>query len=619
MSEITAPKSILVLDEHTANRIAAGEVIERPASVVKELVENSIDAGATQIQITIEDGGKELIKVVDNGQGMLRDDSVTAFQRHATSKISSAEDLFAIRTLGFRGEALPSIASVSTIEVVTKRTADAAATRLDIEAGTVTNLESVGAPEGTSIAVHRLFFNTPARLKFLRSAQTELSHITDVVGRLALSHPGISFRLLHGEREIISVTGTGDVISVAAAIYGRDAAKQLIPIEFDNPALRVHGFVTRPSFTRSNRAQQVFFVNGRFVRSKTLTHAVDHSYRDLILQPGRYPTAIVFIDIDPALVDVNVHPSKAEVKFSSDQEVHRALSSAVRGALMSGGAVPVITESSKPSPRQSGSYSQSPEQESFLRPPDEADMTRFREFMLKRSEFDTLPGISDPFEWRSEPQPATSEGASSPAIEPSPAVRLRNLRVIGQARDTYILTESEDGVLIIDQHVAHERVIFEQLMKVRSSGRPVMQGLVLPITLELSRKEGLLVSERLEDLRSIGFDIEVFGKDSFVVRAVPADAKAHDTEQLLRDIIAELVDVSVARHLVARPEQVLITTSCKLAIKAGDSLSMPEMDDLIRQLLATENPFVCPHGRPIIISLTNWELDRKFKRPVSGG
>ena len=613
---VNSESSIIVLDEHTANRIAAGEVIERPASVVKELVENSIDAGATQIRITLEDGGKELIKVSDNGVGMTRADAVTAIQRHATSKIRTAEDLFAIRTLGFRGEALPSIASVSTMELITKHASEAAATRIEIEAGTITNLESLGAPQGTTVLVHRLFFNTPARLKFLRSAQTELSHITELVGRFALSHAAIDFRLMHGSREVLSVTGKGDVLAAAAAVYGRDVARQLVPVDFEVPSLKVWGYVSKPSFTRANRAHQVFFVNRRCVRNKTLTHAADQAYRDLVIQPGRYPILIVFVDIAPELVDVNVHPTKAEVKFSSDHEVHAALFRAIRDALMAGGAMPSVTEAREAGRPIIVDRRHVPPQ-GFLLPPEDSDVAAFRQAVLRRSELEEFPTArDDPFDWGGAPQAVRPPVPPSEEVERPAPIRLRNARVIGQARNTYILAECEDGILVIDQHVAHERVLFERLRKSRQDGQAVMQGLVIPITLELSRREGLLLGERLDDLRGIGFDIEVFGRDAFVVRAVPAEAKAKEAEQLLRDIIAELVEVSVTRHLVARPEQVLITTACKLAIKAGDPLSMPEMDDLIRRLIASENPFVCPHGRPIIISLANWELDRKFRRPV---
>lgn len=617
MSDFISHSIVNILDEHTANRIAAGEVIERPASVVKELVENSIDAHASVVRVNLEDGGKELIQIIDNGVGMSREDAVVALQRHATSKISSADDLFAIQTLGFRGEALPSIASVSMMEIVSKHKNDPAATRLEVEAGTIRNLESVGAPEGTTMSVRRLFFNTPARLKFMRSAQTELGHITELVGRLALSYPGVSFRLNHGEREVLSVTGTGDVLGAAASVYGRDVAKQLIPVGYDSPAIKVTGYVSRPSFTRANRGHQVFFVNGRCIKNRTMNHAADHAYRDFILQPGRYPVLIIFVEMDPMLVDVNVHPTKAEVKFSSDQEIHHVVHKAVREALLSGGAVPTLTEArTARGPVTSEPRAFASPQVQLIPRPDESDVQAFREAVQRRVET-----VGDPFDWSAVRTTAPSAmpeetQVQTETLEPASPVRLRNVRVIGQARNMYILAESDDGLLIIDQHVAHERVLYEQLKRTRHEGQAMMQGLVIPINLELSRREAIVVTERIEDLRGIGFEIEPFGKDAFVVRATPADVKAKHAEPLLRDIIAELVDVSITKHILVRPEQVLITTSCKMAVKAGDPLSMPEMSDLVRQLQATENPFVCPHGRPIIISLTSFELDRKFKRPT---
>lgn len=605
---------ITVLDEHTANRIAAGEVIERPASVVKELVENAIDAGATQIRVDVEDGGKELIKISDNGHGMTREDVVVSIQRHATSKIRSAEDLFAIRTLGFRGEGLPSIASVSMMEIVTKNETDSAGTRMEIQAGTITNLESVGAPLGTTMSVNRVFFNTPARLKFLRSAQTEISHIIDLVGRFALSYPKIGFRLTHGGRELLSVAGTGDVLGATAAVFGRDTAKQLIKVDYETPVMHVWGYVSNPSYTRANRSQQVFFVNRRSIKSRTITHAADFAYREFVQQPGRFPTMVLFVDIDPELVDVNVHPTKSEVKFSSDQEVHSAVHKAVKNALLGGGAIQTITETrqiTQPAPNAENIG------QGVLLTPEQSNLATFGSSVLDRNQSVPLQiDSSDPFDWRSAVQSQGIQSEQPVSVENAASVRLKNVKVIGQVRNTYIVAECEDGILIIDQHVAHERILYEALKKNREEGQAVMQGLVIPITLELSRREGLVVSERLDDLKSIGFDVEPFGSDTFILRAVPADAKAKHAEPLLRDIIAELVDVSVTKHLLARPEQVIITTSCKLAVKAGDPLTMPEMENLIKQLIVTDNPFVCPHGRPIIISLPHWDLDRKFKRPT---
>lgn len=606
---------IALLDEHTANRIAAGEVIERPASVVKELVENSIDAGSSAITVTLEEGGKELIKVTDNGCGMTREDAVLSLQRHATSKIREAEDLDAIATLGFRGEALPSIASVSVLELVTKHESEDGV-RLEVEAGTITNLETVGAPQGTSISIRKLFFNTPARLKFLKSSQTELGHITDLVGKFAMAYPSIHFRLMHNSREVLSSPATGKSINSITQVMGKDAAKQLAPISFETPAMRVTGYVSNPSLTRINRSSQVFFVNGRPVRSKTMTHALDVAYRGLLM-PGRYAVCVIFVEMAPDLVDVNVHPTKAEVKFSSEHEVHSAIHKAVNAALMEGAAAPTITDST---PRPSQPLRLTPDQRVrrqgvLVDRPAVTDLTAFQEALRRRrDEALADPGTADPFVW----QP----GVGVP-VEESPVpeadfdavrtVALRSVKVIGQARNTYIVAQCEDGVLIIDQHVAHERVLFDRMIE-QQEGRSAVQGLVIPVSLSLSPKEAAIVSQRLEQLRQVGFELEPFGGDAYVMRGAPASLKPADCEAVLRDVITELVDLSVAKHLLVKAEQVLITASCKMAIKAGDPLSMEEMERLVEDLLQCKNPFVCPHGRPVIVSLSNWELDRKFRR-----
>lgn len=613
----TSPNRISVLDEHTANRIAAGEVIERPASVVSELVQNSIDAGATSIAVTIEDGGKELIKVTDNGCGMTRQDAVLSLQRHATSKIRTVEDLDAISTLGFRGEALPSIASVSVMEMITKHETEADAVRLEVQAGTIANLESVGAPQGTTISVRKLFFNTPARLKFLKSAQTELGHITDLVGRFAMAYPSIHFRLVHNSREVLSSPATGNPLNSITQVLGRDVARQLVPISFETPAMRVSGFISNASLTRINRNYQIFFVNGRPVRSKSIAHAIDQAYRGL-LQPGRYPVAIIFIELAPELVDVNVHPTKAEVKFSSEQEIHSAVHRAVNAALMAGAAAPAITSAGDSVQRPAPPLSLTPDppryrQGAFIDSPGSVDLKAFQEALARRRE--NLPDQPDPFVWeRGVGVPVEESPVPEADFDAIRTVALSSVKVIGQARDTYIVAQCDDGILIIDQHVAHERVLFDRMLETDESRRPAVQGLVLPITLSLSVREAAIVGQRLDQLRQAGFELEPFGGETYVVRGVPASIKPADAEAVLRDVISELVDLSVTKHLLVKAEQVLITACCKMAIKAGDTLSDDEMNRLVSDLLECRNPFTCPHGRPIILSLSNWELDRKFRR-----
>lgn len=619
--EAVSANRIVLLDEHTANRIAAGEVVERPASVVKELVENSIDAGATQITVVLEEGGKELIKIVDNGIGMTRDDAVLSLQRHATSKIRDAEDLDSIRTLGFRGEALPSIASVSIIEIITKNEASHDGVRLEVEAGTITNLESVGAPQGTTISVRNLFFNTPARLKFLKTAQTEMGHITEIIGWFAMAYPGITFRLIHAGREALTSPSTGATLNSITCVLGKDVARHLVPISFETGVMNVAGYVSNPQLTRVNRRDQSFFVNGRPIKSRTITHALDQAYRGL-LQPGRYPVAVVFVDVTPELVDVNVHPTKTEVKFSSEHEVHSAVHRAVNSALMAGAAAPTLGQS-QPAQRQTPDLRLRPDdpiykQPSLIDDTREQDLAAFKEALAKRREQAIASGGAiedDPFMWqKGSGVPVEDSPVPEADFEPAPTVALRGIKVIGQARNMYILAQCDDGVLIMDQHVAHERVLFDAMRKSSEERGTAIQGLVVPVTLSLSAKESAIVSQRLEDIRKAGFDLEAFGGSAYIMRGSPANVKPGDAEAVLRDMINELVDLSIAKHLLVRPDQVLITASCKMAVKAGEPLSMEEMERLIDDLLKCENPFTCPHGRPIIISLSNWELDRKFRR-----
>ncbi len=634
MAERTvSPNSITLLDEHTANRIAAGEVVERPASVVKELVENSIDAGATQITVALEEGGKNLIKVTDNGCGMTREDAVLSLQRHATSKIRDAEDLDSISTLGFRGEALPSIASVSVVEMVTKHEAQNDGVRLEVEAGTIKNLESAGAPQGTSIYIRNLFFNTPARLKFLKTSQTELAHITEIIGWFAMAYPSIHFRLIHGNREVLASPATGVRLNSVAQVLGKDVAKQMTPIHFEPAVMQVEGFVSRPELTRINRRDQVFFVNGRPIRSKTITHAIDQAYRGL-LQPARYPVAVIFVNVTPELVDVNVHPTKAEVKFSSEHEVHSAVHRAVNEALMQGAAAPSFGETRGSGHGVSehsgmGGIAASPDglqyrQNTLIGSTDE-DITAFKEALAKRREqaisnggdtgAESQVAGDDPFVWQAgSGVPVEDSPVPEADFDAARTVALRGVKVIGQARNTYIIAQCDDGVLVIDQHVAHERVLFDQMMRSREERASTIQGLVIPVSLSLSARESAVVSQRLEQIRKSGFELEEFGGDTYVMRGAPASLRPQDAEPVLRDMIQELLDLSIAKHLLVRPDQVLITASCKMAIKAGEPQTMQEMTRLVDDLLQCENPFVCPHGRPIIVSLSNWELDRKFRR-----
>lgn len=629
---------VQVLDENTANQIAAGEVVERPAAAVKELVENALDAGARQILVELDEGGKYLIRVTDDGSGMSREDAVLSLQRHATSKIRSADDLFQITTMGFRGEALPSIASVSQMSVTTKLAGDeeAAGVQIRCAGGLLEEVSEVGARAGTSITVENLFYNVPARLKFLKSSSTELNHIVELMQRFALARPDVSFRLLHSGGEVFASGGGGAAMDACVHVFGRETARHLVPLNYEASGLRVTGYIGTPAALKSSRSAQHTFVNKRFVRNKAVTRALDEAYKAVQMLHGtRYPAAVVMIDIDPSQVDVNVSPTKTEVRFTSEGNVYSAVYKAVQEALMAGGLVPTLTQKLvPPAPDNGGAEGnrrQEPEQASLMSVPsrpagntrqEPRDMTAFHDAYKERAQngFD-----DDPFEGgmsmqaparREEPPAEAAVGADYRGRN------LDSLRVLAQTRNMYILAQTDDALVLIDQHIAHERVLYEQLLAGAegAGGGVPTQRLMIPFTLELSRREAMVVEKRLGDLRRAGFDLEPFGGDSFVVRSVPASVaekklKAQGSpEEVLRQIVDELVEKTVSRRLMLPAEEVLITASCKMAVKAGDPLSFDEMNALVADLLRSENPYTCPHGRPIIVELPNGDLDRKFGR-----
>ena len=597
---------IILLDENTSNRIAAGEVVERPASAVKELVENAIDAEATQILVQLEEGGKRRIEVTDNGWGMTAEDSVLSLQRHATSKIRTSDDLFGIKTLGFRGEALPSIASVSHLTLATKTQTDTAGTRITVHGGDIESVSEMGGRDGTTVTVEDLFYNTPARLKFLKSTPTEVARAVDVVGQLAISHPCISFRLRHREQEMFSTPGTGDSVAALSAVWGREIARNLIPILFESPGLTVRGFICTPEHTRPGRSHELFFVNSRPIRSRLLGHAVEDAVRSLT-PDGRYPIAAIFVEIAPDMVDVNVHPTKTEVKFTRDHEVHHAAGQAVKQALLSHGIVPTLGEGfgrwaggvgAASVPHIASTQASIPDREF------DALARTAIEFFSPTESVRPLSESADQFD----SQPPTPNG-QRPFSE-----QLRGFRVLGQAKNTYIIALTDDGLAVIDQHVAHERVLYEYLtVKRKEQGIPT-QRLTSPITLSLGAAEGSLLKQRLDDFAAAGWEIEPFGRDSFLVRTVPSFSRRKDVETLLKDMIDELAHQSISRRLIVQREHVTITNACKMAVKAGDPLTLEEMSGLLAQLADTENPYLCPHGRPIVITIPFHDIDRKFKR-----
>lgn len=594
-------QSVVLLDENTANRIAAGEVIERPSSVVKELVENALDAGATRIEVDLAEGGKRRIVVRDNGCGMSRADAILALQRHATSKIRSADDLFRIRTLGFRGEALPSIASVSDLRLVTKRRDDDAATEIVVRAGEIVSVGETGAPDGTTVSVENLFFNTPARLKFLKTTPTELNHAVDLLHRLALAYHRSAFRLVHDDYEMFAYPGAPDPLHAVAAVWGRDVARAMTPIRYESPALLVRGFVSNPSVSRATRAAQAMFVNGRFVRSRTITHAFDSAFKHL-MTTERHPVCVLFVDIAPELVDVNVHPTKVEVRFTRDGDVYSAVHHAIEDGLLQGGLVPeVVVQASLPA----GAELPASAEPNYLLPPKAALSS------WAQSEVDIGQDLTP-----EHPLGGVPRGESG--LIGFDGQRIGRLRVLGQSRNTYIVAETDNALILIDQHIAHERVLYEQMMNGHAERADrwgvIAQHLALPQALELGPGDARVAGERLDALARAGFLLEPFGRETFVVRAVPAAVAHRDYLGLLREIIDEMVSASTQRRLLIPQETAIIMASCKMAVKKGDPLTLDEMTRLLADLAQMENPFTCPHGRPILLSLSHHEMDRKFHR-----
>lgn len=602
MDEKNRGSVIHILSEDTANKIAAGEVIERPASVVKELVENSLDAQADEISIELGDGGKRLIRVTDNGVGMSREDAILAIQRHATSKIRSADDLFAIRTLGFRGEALPSIASVSHMEIVTRRDGDDVGTRVVCSGGEIIEISDTGAPVGTCVTVTDLFGNVPARQKFLKSAQTELSHITELINRFTISHWDTDISLVHNERSIFRFSGSNRLEDAILTVFGRDAAEAVIPILGSSGQHSIRGFVSRPSYSKANRSGQMFFVNRRFVRNRSLIHALDDAYRGILPQ-GRFPLFVGFIEVDPELVDVNVHPTKIEVKFTREWEVHNLLATAVSEALSSASVTPTGFDA-LPSAAQAIRRPSFGFRERDATPASDLDLEAFRSALAQRVGQSDAAELADVIVTTPEPvSPADTSAQNDP---------LAGAVVLAQARNMYIVLQSPAGLVLVDQHVAHERVLYDQLTG--GEGGVEIQRLMIPLTLELGRREALVLESKLADITALGFEIESFGKDTFVVRAVPTLIAEKDYEQILRDTIEELTELTVAKRLMVHREAVLTTTACKMAVKAGDRLSFEEMARLVSELKKTSNPYLCPHGRPIVVCISNRELDKMFGR-----
>jgi DNA mismatch repair protein MutL len=603
---------IRVLSEDLANQIAAGEVVERPASVVKELIENSIDARATIIRLDIEGGGKKKIRIMDNGIGMLPEECRIAFSRHATSKISKFGDLETIRSLGFRGEALPSIASVAKVRCFSARNENQGGKLIVLEGGILIEEKDFACPQGTTIEVDQLFYSTPARSKFLKGDSTEFSHITQVVTQHALAYPNIHFQLTHNGREVIQTLPTDLIHYRITELFGADLAKSLVQVTSNSEDYKLQGYVSNPVYNRSNRSAQYCFINGRFVRDKVILHATQQGYSHL-LPKGKHPALFLFVNMEPNLLDVNVHPSKAEVRFAFQQDVHQFVSRSVRDALEKNLQTPV--EEIRPiyddipiniSYENSGFRQGIP-----LRGRKKDETCSFRQEKISKA----LSGMnhSDAFE---PPRPSIHQQVIGFDKSPIPVSNLiySEFEPLGQLESSFIIMQGKKGLLVVDQHVAHERILYESFRESAKKKKIQIQNLLFPLTVELSPTETEILTPHLERLQQLGLKIEMFGKNGFLLRSVPAILKNIDNEKILRDTIELLPKEGYEDILHEKYEDVLIMMSCRNAIKVNHPLNLEQIRKLISDLEKTSMPFTCPHGRPIALLFDMDEILKKFLR-----
>lgn len=574
---------INVLPESIASRIAAGEVVERPASVVKELVENALDAGAKEISVWVEKSGTSLIRVSDDGEGITGEDLPLAVERHATSKLKEEVDLFCIATLGFRGEALPSIGSVARLEIVSRTREMEAGARLFVEGGKKSNLITAGSPYGTTVEVRDLFFNTPARRKFLRSPATELGHICDVINRLALAYGDVHFHLYHGGRKISEYVAVAHLKDRLGQIFGAEIGKEMASFSRSQGGFRLTGFLSFTPASYTNSRYLMIYVNRRFVRDRTLTHAILQGYETLLMK-GRYPAVVLYLEIPFEEVDVNVHPAKYEVRFRRQTEVHDAVVKAIREALR--GAAK----------KEASSIG-----------------TRVGEELNLQIHEPSLPYVR------------SRSGAGSPLVRsdltPTPSTERRkeggffsNLEILGQILGCYIICDSGRGLALIDQHAAHERVAFEKMRGDIERGEIEKQELLIPQTIELPQAEAFLLEQRLELLARLGFNVEPFGRNTFVIKAVPALLPVGDYRGMLRAVVAELVEIGHSEELHQSLEEKLMTIACHSVIRANRRLEREEIHALLKGLDEIDFATQCPHGRPVLLEITQQELERMFKR-----
>ncbi|HXM60837.1 MAG TPA: DNA mismatch repair endonuclease MutL [Terriglobales bacterium] len=659
---------IHVLSESVANKIAAGEVVERPASVVKELLENSLDAGSTRIKIQVEAGGKKLIQITDNGCGMVRDDALLAFERHATSKIKNAEDLLSVATLGFRGEALPSIASVSRLHLETRAPDEESGTVIEINGGKIFKVEEAGLPAGTSITIRDLFFNTPARKKFLKAESTELSHIASLVTHYALAHPDKHFELHSATNAILVAPPVAGSSERVYQVFGRDVLDQLIPVAAVQPLahvglpqpppwrreeeedergpvepgeMRMHGFVSKPEIQKLNRSSIYVFVNGRLIRDRLIQHALIEAYRN-ILPPTVYPVVLLFLELPSGEVDVNVHPSKTEVRFRQQSVMHDFVRDSVRAALMKARPVPQfmteinahptaspsLTPGSRTDGTRSGpvdsaawraSYAPAQLQPFALQAPVPPPITERFHFGVDGIAVDGNAAlslvrapqiVSEVIENDSCAPPLADDSEIANDLTPS----LASLKPLGQIRESFILAVNHEGLWIVDQHVAHERVLFEKVLKQRAAQKVESQRLLMPLVLELTPAQQAVFAEISEELNQNGFEAEPFGARSIAIKVAPAGVEAAQIEHMLHELLDQFSREEQALNMEKVRARIAASIACHAAIKVNMPLQQNKMEWLLAELAKTECPMSCPHGRPVVLRYSMKDIQKAFKR-----
>ena len=640
---------IALLSQETIDKIAAGEVIERPSSVVKELVENAIDAGSSAVTVEIKEGGISFIRISDNGCGIEKEQIPLAFLRHSTSKIKSVEDLFTVTSLGFRGEALSSIAAVSQVELITKTNGDFTGSRYLIEGSKEVSLEEIGAPDGTTFIIRNLFYNTPARKKFLKSAQTEGTYIHELMQRMILSHPDVAFKFIMNNQVKLQSSGNGNIKDIIYHLYGRDITKALLPITHESELFKVSGFIGKPMISRGNRGYELYFVNGRFIRSQILSKAIEDAFKPFLMQ-HQYPFTVLYFEIDSSLLDVNVHPTKMELRFSNQQELYREVQSILSAVLVHRDIIPEV-----PVDTPKKNEMEAPKIEKVIPEPfEQKRLEEIRKAVRKDSPYevkypDRQPERRETWHAQSQPEhkPPVREqlhtsgvtGTEKELAKEAYVLReeetygakpegsyeqgsflkeeeMAKQKIIGQLFDTYWLVEYNDRLFIVDQHAAHEKVMYEKLKKQFEKKEFTSQAISPPIVITLSMREAETLERFKEQFTKLGFEIEHFGGAEYSICGVPGNLYRLNTKDVLIEMLDELTDGISERATADVILDKIASMSCKAAVKGSQRLSLPEMEQLMKDLMKLDNPYNCPHGRPTIIAMSKYEIEKKFKRIV---